>query len=317
MPVEVDKNNGYPVGGNLLISVFTPTWNRAHLLPRVYASLEGQTVRNFEWIVFDDGSTDGTQELVESLFDVASFPVRYVKVPNRGKASAINQGVLLAIGELFLVLDSDDAASSNAMERFGKVWEGLATAGVRERYMGMSSLKVDFCGRQIGDDYAGMDGKALSYIDRKNLGVRGDKWEVLRTDLARSVPYPIHESERYMAPSYVWLVLARDYLTCFMNEPLGIVEYQEDGISANNIKHRVGSPRTTYRYYQKFFRVGLFSWKARLAFSANVNRFALHGGGCLVVTPMTLVAMPIAIVAYLADRWRLKRMARLSLRSGA
>ena len=47
------------------ITVFTPTYNRAALLPRLYRSLQRQTCQDFIWMIIDDGSTDGTKELVE------------------------------------------------------------------------------------------------------------------------------------------------------------------------------------------------------------------------------------------------------------
>ncbi|MFQ5451045.1 MAG: glycosyltransferase family 2 protein, partial [Nitrospinaceae bacterium] len=45
-------------------TVFTPTYNRAYTLDRVYNSLVAQTFRDFEWLIVDDGSTDNTKELV-------------------------------------------------------------------------------------------------------------------------------------------------------------------------------------------------------------------------------------------------------------
>ena len=47
-----------------LFTVYTPTYNRAHTLHRCYESLKVQTFRDFEWLIVDDGSTDGTAELV-------------------------------------------------------------------------------------------------------------------------------------------------------------------------------------------------------------------------------------------------------------
>ena len=47
----------------MLITVFTPTYNRAHLLPRLYESLCHQTFKDFEWVIVDDGSSDGTSQL--------------------------------------------------------------------------------------------------------------------------------------------------------------------------------------------------------------------------------------------------------------
>lgn len=59
-------------------TVLTPTYNRAHTLPRVYRSLDSQTFRDFEWLVVDDGSSDDTADLVAHYRANAWFPVRYI-----------------------------------------------------------------------------------------------------------------------------------------------------------------------------------------------------------------------------------------------
>ncbi|MEN1928002.1 glycosyltransferase family A protein [Luteimonas sp. MJ250] len=295
------------VGGHPLITVFTPTWNRAHLLSRAFDSLLIQSKKNFEWIIYDDGSTDETEQVVRGWLDRADFRIHYIKSKNRGKAAAMNAGAELANGELFLVLDSDDAASSNAMEKFDQVWRDLADTGLRDRYAGMSALKATFDGVLVGDGYELLERAQASYIERSNLGVAGDKWEIIRTDLVRAHPYPLASGERYMAPSYSWLVIARHHLTAFINEPLGLIEYQADGISANNIRNRVNSPVSTYRYYSEFYGDRRFRFRCRLNFTANMNRFALHGGGKLVVWDfMALVLLPVSCAFYLIDRFRLR-----------
>src|SRR5690625_3098140 len=177
----MNKNESLP-SRSVLITVFTPTWNRAHLLPRVFDSLMKQSVRNCEWLVYDDGSTDQTGILVEHLSSRADCPVRYVRSNNRGKVAAVNAGADIAQGELFLILDSDDAAAFNAMERFAQVWRAVGRSGLRNKYMGISSLKVDLNGDLIGDDYSQLEGRDASYIDRTSLRIRGGKWEILRTD---------------------------------------------------------------------------------------------------------------------------------------
>lgn len=59
-------------------TIFTPTYNRAHTLPRVYESIRRQTRRDFEWVIVDDGSTDGTETLVQQWQKEANdFPIRY------------------------------------------------------------------------------------------------------------------------------------------------------------------------------------------------------------------------------------------------
>ena len=116
---------------NLLISVFTPTYNRAHLLPRCYESLCRQTSDAFEWIIVDDGSTDDTTDIVQGFMTVITekdktiigiaknhtFRITYQRQPNGGKHRAINRGVNLAQGELFLILDSDDYLTDDAIQQ--------------------------------------------------------------------------------------------------------------------------------------------------------------------------------------------------------
>ena len=67
----------------MLITVFTPTYNRAHLLQRVYESLRKQTFHDFEWVIVDDGSTDNTEDIVKTLFDNQYFSIRYFKQERR------------------------------------------------------------------------------------------------------------------------------------------------------------------------------------------------------------------------------------------
>lgn len=63
----------------MLVTVFTPTYNRAHTIGRVYKSLLAQTNKDFEWLVVDDGSKDNTRELVEGWKSEGKMPIRYIK----------------------------------------------------------------------------------------------------------------------------------------------------------------------------------------------------------------------------------------------
>lgn len=99
-----------------MITIFTPTYNRAHLLPRLYESISKQDCMDFEWLVIDDGSTDNTQALFEEWMDQEHpFSIFYQKVKNGGKQRAINQAVSMAKGEYFFIVDSDDALTPDAV----------------------------------------------------------------------------------------------------------------------------------------------------------------------------------------------------------
>ena len=79
------------------LTVFTPTWNRAHTLPRLYHSLCVQTSRDFEWMVIDDGSTDGTEDLVAGWIAEAAIPVRYIRKENGGLYTGYNVTLALSL----------------------------------------------------------------------------------------------------------------------------------------------------------------------------------------------------------------------------
>lgn len=208
-------------------TVFTPTYNRAHTLPRVYESLKKQTFRDFEWLIVDDGSTDGTGELVASWQKEASFPIRYFWQENRHKKVAFNRGVREARGELFLPLDSDDECVPHALERFIYHWNKIPYVQ-RNGFSGVTALCMNQNGKIVGDRFPGGE-----YMDSDSLeiwykyGVRGEKWGFHRTEVLREYPFP-EEVEGHVPEGVVWSAIARKYKTRFVNEALRI--YYQNGV---------------------------------------------------------------------------------------
>jgi glycosyltransferase involved in cell wall biosynthesis len=95
-------------GPRPVVSIVLPTYNRAKFLPQAFASICSQTLRDWELIVVDDGSTDGSARLIQSLAGPVAQPVRYVGQENRGAYAARNRGLDLARGEAVAFFDSDD-----------------------------------------------------------------------------------------------------------------------------------------------------------------------------------------------------------------
>lgn len=258
----------------MLISVFTPTYNRADLIHRVYDSLQQQDFRDFEWIIVDDGSNDSTPEILEGFREAADFPIKIHRQTNQGKVAAINRGLNMAEGELFICFDSDDWCTPHAFTMIAKQWGALGPDG-QSACCGISCLKVLPDKSIVGEDYTRMRTLGESYVDRFNRRIRGDKWEILRTDLHRKALYDLAPGERYMAPEYAWLKMGRTHKTVFLNEALSIVEYQAGGISLNNLAHRASSPVSAMRFYQLAYNVS-DNWGTRLRSMINLVRFAYH-----------------------------------------
>ncbi len=105
----------------MMLTIFTPTYNRAKLLNDIFNSLEKQSCFDFEWLIIDDGSSDNTESVVMNFFHSSSFPIRYIKKKNGGKHTAYNLALENARGKLFFCLDSDDYLPSNAVEKIKNV----------------------------------------------------------------------------------------------------------------------------------------------------------------------------------------------------
>lgn len=92
--------------GMVLLSVILPTYNRGHCIGKMIDSILRQDFKNYELIIVDDGSTDGTIEILTKRYD--NSDIRIVRKENGGVSSARNLGMSLARGEYITFVDSDD-----------------------------------------------------------------------------------------------------------------------------------------------------------------------------------------------------------------
>lgn len=223
-----------------LITVFTPTYNRAGLLHRVYESLVRQTNQQFKWLVIDDGSTDETQAVVESFIQEDKIEIAYVYKENGGLHSGYNAAIARLDTELSVCIDSDDWLPDDAIERILKVWAARKADGIA----GLIGLDYAANGKLIGDHLT--DGAIINPIDLlASKTNRGDKKYVVRTDCYKKVaPMPEFPGEKNFNPHYMILKLSADYRFVAVDAPLCIVDYQPDGMTANQYKQYLNSPKS-------------------------------------------------------------------------
>ena len=213
---------------NHKITVFTPTYNRAYILETLYRSLRRQTCKEFEWLIVDDGSADNTRELVESWQkEDKLFPIRYYKQENGGKCRAINRGLELAEGRLFLNVDSDDYLTDDAVEKI-LLWESrlpkdgnfCAVAG------NLGTNPKETPNTPLPGEY--FDGNAF---DRYGV-VEGERAFAFYTDIHRRYLYPDCPGEKFMTEAVTWNRMAHDgYKIRFYNDIIWIYEYKPDGLT--------------------------------------------------------------------------------------
>lgn len=230
----------------MIITVFTPTYNRAHLLPRLLESLVKQTYRDFEWIIVDDGSSDNTAEVVNDWS--ADFPIRYYRKENGGKHTAINLGVKKSKGELFLILDSDDSLPKDSLEIIAKQNDACST---KKDCAGVCGLMAHHNGERIGGGFPAEELYESSLYLEYKLGVTSDLLEVFKTSVLKEFPFPEINGEKFCPEVLVWNRIAVKYkLYCF-NKVVYYRDYLEGGLTDNIIKIRMESPVATCMTYSE------------------------------------------------------------------
>lgn len=97
----------------MILSIVTINCNNAEGLKKTLASVAAQTVTEFEHVVVDGASTDGSADIIREYAEKASYPVRWVSEPDKGIYNAMNKGLRMASGEYVQVLNSGDIYASD------------------------------------------------------------------------------------------------------------------------------------------------------------------------------------------------------------
>src|SRR5687767_12211495 len=127
-----------------MISIITPTYNRAVLVQTTIKSIQAQTFTDWELIIVDDGSTDDTEQAIQHF--LSDSRISYVKKPNSGQAASLNVGVSHAKGEFITFLDSDDEAYPEWLATVSKEIKndtGIACSCAIRKFMDGTSIQED------------------------------------------------------------------------------------------------------------------------------------------------------------------------------
>lgn len=223
-----------------MMTILTPTYNRAKTLPKLIKSLYSQTTTNFQWLVIDDGSTDDTESIFEKLknYDLP-FQWEYHKKENGGKHTALNFAHAYIKGEVVLILDSDDYLTDDAIETVEKEWPLYRNCA---DICGMSYFR----GKKDGSHLSVANAQDI-YIDDDihylvNRRIKGDRCEVVRTDFLKKYSFPVYPGERFFSEGWFWNTLAMNYKTVYRNKTIYICEYLEGGLTKSGRALRMKCP---------------------------------------------------------------------------
>lgn len=222
----------------MLLTVFTPTRNRAYILQRLYKSLCDLNDTDFEWLIIDDASSDNTEEIVNSFQMEQKITVRYYKQQrHEGKHSAYNRGLVEAKGEFFFNIDSDDCIAPDCLNHLKTIAHSLRN----NRLAGYIAMKSDRKGNLLGRPF-NRNMHIASFDELRTGGYDGEYSIIFKTEIARAFPFPIIDGELFMPESVIYgrMNAHRFFVD---NDVMTICEYLPDGLSANWNRLRHENPR--------------------------------------------------------------------------
>lgn len=237
-----------------LITVFTPTYNRKSLIPHLYKSLCEQDCQDFVWLVVDDGSSDGTEELLRSWMTEGKVDIRYYYQQNAGKMQAHNRGVELCETEYFVCIDSDDYLSSPTVIR-----DTLAFLAdnkdvlSRDDVSGVVSYRKMLSGPQ-GQFPEGV--KLATLTELANAGFNGETTLMFKTSVIRRFRFPLVEGEKFMTEDFIYDQMDEQYKMLVFPYYSQDCEYQADGFTRNGWEVLFKNPKSYRIYYNQCIKLG-------------------------------------------------------------
>lgn len=302
------------------VTVVTPTYNRAHTLHRVFESLQAQDYNDFEWLVVDDGSTDGTEEIVQQYINKANFPARYVKKEHAGKYEAVNLSYKLVNTPYIINLDSDDAFLRNGLSTIMAVWDKVPKDKCEKIWCvtcrSIDSETKEMVGPKFPDNINDLSGISQRKI-LSNIG--GEKHSCRRMDIVSKFPFPTFDDTGKLVPNMAWTRINALYDQYCTNDVISIY-YQN---SSDSLAKSPSKERKLGYYYYALMCINDYAdqfWynpEVRMAF-IHISRCGWQGGKKtseiikVINNPfkklLVCICMPISLVYNtFFDKWRKKK----------
>ena len=255
-------------------TIFTPTFNRKELLEKLYKSLQKQTFKDFEWLIVDDGSADGTKEKVEEFLSEKKMDIKYYFKENGGKQRAYNFATDKANGELFICLDSDDEYVENGLETILKYWKKYEK---NSDIAGMGYLSTYPNREVIGSSFPEKEMISTQFDIYNKYRVKGDKGLMFRTEIIKKYKFPVFEDEKFITEAVVYNRICEKYKMVYVNEKIEIKEYQEDGLTAKYNNLLLRNPKGQALYHNEINSQKL-SFKQKVLNNAVYYKFCRAAG---------------------------------------
>lgn len=221
-----------------LLTVITPTYNRATYLKNLYVSLVNQTDKDFVWLIVDDGSTDNTKNIISSFAKEDKIQINYLYKKNGGKHTALNEGIKTISTPLTFIVDSDDELTADAIATISGYYQKYKNHNI----CGFSFLRKFTNGSINGKLFTSDELISNHFECRINKNDYSDKAEVFFTKCLQEFPFPTFPNERFLGEDVVWAKMAQKYNMVYINKAIYISEYLETGLTKNRRINNIKSP---------------------------------------------------------------------------
>ena len=276
------------------LTIFTPTYNRAYCLPRLYESLQRQSSKDFIWLVIDDGSKDQTEVQVKEWMkenENNGFLIQYIYKENGGVHTAMRLAYQRADTELIVTVSSDDYMPEGSVEMILRQWK----ADRSEQYAGIIALNMDKDGSVIGTELPKQ--KSILVSDFYKKGGKGDKKLIFRTEVLRSYPeIPVFPGEKFCPYSHLYVQMDQEYTFLILNKAVCVVEYRTDGLTKNIKRLRYHNPKG-FTYSKRILLQYETSMVRSLKLCIQIIGFSILGGNYHFLK--NSVKKPLMIAAFI------------------
>ena len=284
-------------------TIFTPTFNRAYCLENLYKSLLNQTFNDFEWVVVDDGSTDGTLKMLNKFQKQGKLNCTIISQKNSGKHIAINRGIMVTKGMFFMIVDSDDKLPVNSLEIINKKADTILA---NHQIAGVVGRKAYFNGKKVGTTDFFQDKISNTLDIRFKDHLKGDLAEVFKSDILKEYPFPFFENERFCPEALVWNRITEKYKMLYFDDIVYSCEYLNDGLTAKIIQLRKESPKASMLYYSELEKYNI-PFLQKLKANVNFWRFSFNSAESFWVLLKrvsfinSIIGLPFGFLMYVND----------------
>lgn len=222
------------------LTIFTPTYNRVNYLDKLYKSLLNQTNSNFVWLIVDDGSTDGSDIVINKFINEGKIEIVYYKQSNQGKHIAHNKGVEICETELFFCVDSDDYLTKDAVNIILELWNNKDNDNI---YTGIVALK-GYSDNKVMANRMPKGVKSSTLSDLYNIyGKKGETALIFKTEYLKSNLFPSFNNEKFLSEEVIYNEIDTIGELIILDKIIYIMEYLESGITKNYINAWRNSPK--------------------------------------------------------------------------